>query len=439
MEQRSIVNNVENQVKVRRLEGMMAQLLLETQFGQNAMDRAVEIISSDPTHATLESQYLSAQTMCLIDSLQKLLISGNLVLGAPLHDPAKSFQLVFLQSTSLEVLHEILSVVIEIKRNNNMQIPLESMKGTIINHGVHLFGIGMNPEGMAWELLKIRILHVLEPSAETSPSIAHALFILSETYHQKGQLQSALKTSQQSLDIWSHISESLPEVDNRVNHMIALTIHAKNLLESGQTIGLSTAQNAVALSYGILQDMIGYCSEMSGKDKHRAVNSHHAFFVLAQVLSSLDQPVESYEASKEGFETAFRFPVSLHPPFEKDIDLFLDQICKVAERQKFSLGMLEGCVVLFRNLAGIYPEAFSKQFLWLMHAYTYFSQQVNCPGASPFMENIRLFLEPNSNCPLPELDFTRQMHLGFDSHSGIIEDAVETFFKVPSYPSDILI
>ncbi|KAF8166317.1 hypothetical protein K438DRAFT_1857444 [Mycena galopus ATCC 62051] len=78
VEQRLIVNNVENQVKARRLEGMMAQLLLETQFGQNVLNQTIEKISSDPTHKTLESQYLSTQTTCLIDSLQKLLISGNL-------------------------------------------------------------------------------------------------------------------------------------------------------------------------------------------------------------------------------------------------------------------------------------------------------------------------------------------------------------------------
>jgi hypothetical protein len=46
IEQTLIVNNVENQVKARRLEGMMAQVLLETQFGQNVMNRTVEIISA---------------------------------------------------------------------------------------------------------------------------------------------------------------------------------------------------------------------------------------------------------------------------------------------------------------------------------------------------------------------------------------------------------
>ncbi|KAJ7796860.1 hypothetical protein B0H14DRAFT_3887356, partial [Mycena olivaceomarginata] len=56
IEQTAIINHMENQVKARRLEGMMAQVLLETPFGQNIMNRTVEIISADPTHSSLESQ-----------------------------------------------------------------------------------------------------------------------------------------------------------------------------------------------------------------------------------------------------------------------------------------------------------------------------------------------------------------------------------------------
>jgi hypothetical protein len=46
VEQRLIVNNVENQVRLQRLEGMMARVLLDTQFGQNVMRQTVEIITS---------------------------------------------------------------------------------------------------------------------------------------------------------------------------------------------------------------------------------------------------------------------------------------------------------------------------------------------------------------------------------------------------------
>ncbi|KAF8143062.1 hypothetical protein K438DRAFT_1876785 [Mycena galopus ATCC 62051] len=300
----------------------------------------------------------------------------------------------------------------------------------------------MAPECIAWQLLNIRIIRLLDPSdsEEALTLMTYALGWLSYGYSDRSQWQSALKASQQSVDLWSYISESLPELDNRVRRLTALTIHARNLLESGQiTIALPTTQNAVALSCAILQDMVENTSGVSQEDEVAVMYSCKTFFILAKVLLSLDRHVESYEALKEGFDMALKFPVPLYPPSGEDIDLFLDQICTIAERGQFPLGMLEDCIILFCNLACIHPQEFSQQFLWLMHAYIYFSQQVNCPGTSPFMENIQLFLEPNSSCPPPKLDFTRKMHLGFDSCSGIIEDAVEAFFKVPSHPSDILI
>ncbi|KAJ7348975.1 hypothetical protein DFH08DRAFT_1079383, partial [Mycena albidolilacea] len=97
IEQTLIVNNVENQVKVQRLEGMMAQILFETQFGQNTMDKMVETISADLTRSSLESQYISAQTMCLIASLEGLLISGKLVLNGPLIGPTQAPEFTFRQ------------------------------------------------------------------------------------------------------------------------------------------------------------------------------------------------------------------------------------------------------------------------------------------------------------------------------------------------------
>ncbi|KAJ7141082.1 hypothetical protein C8R44DRAFT_240593 [Mycena epipterygia] len=50
LEQSLVVNNVENQVRLRRLEGMMAQLLLETQFGQHVVNQTIEIIASVRCH-----------------------------------------------------------------------------------------------------------------------------------------------------------------------------------------------------------------------------------------------------------------------------------------------------------------------------------------------------------------------------------------------------
>ncbi|KAJ7933972.1 hypothetical protein B0H13DRAFT_2262796 [Mycena leptocephala] len=76
VEQTLIVNSVENQVKLRRLEGMVARLLLETQFGENVMNQTIEAISSDLSHDNLESRYLSVQTMRVIECIQKLSAGG---------------------------------------------------------------------------------------------------------------------------------------------------------------------------------------------------------------------------------------------------------------------------------------------------------------------------------------------------------------------------
>ncbi|KAJ7736504.1 hypothetical protein B0H14DRAFT_501805 [Mycena olivaceomarginata] len=97
--------------------------------------------------------------------------------------------------------------------------------------------------------------------------------------------------------------------------------------------------------------------------------------------------------------------------------------------------MLADCVILFRNLARIYPKQFSFQFLWLLHAYAYFAQR-----GSSSMENIRTFLEPNSDRPPPKLDITGPMHIDLDGDDGIqIQDAVRAFYTCPSYPSDSFI
>jgi hypothetical protein len=76
----------------------------------------LHIFSKDPTHSSLESQYMSAQTMCLITSLEGLLISGKLVLDGPIFNPAIPFTFDSEPCTSLHLLYEILGVVINIKK-----------------------------------------------------------------------------------------------------------------------------------------------------------------------------------------------------------------------------------------------------------------------------------------------------------------------------------
>ncbi|KAF7357890.1 Tetratricopeptide repeat family [Mycena venus] len=176
----------------------MAHLLLETQFGQNVLNQTVEMIALDPTHKSLESQYLPAQTRYLMDSLQKCLTGGNLVLHEPLWEP--TIKPVFARSSSLEVLlHRILEAVIEVNEGPTRQIHLESVEHVVADLGVHLASIGMVSEGVAWERLKIQILHSLAAGhhcVRTWPRIARALDNVSFGCQQLLQFQAALQASQ---------------------------------------------------------------------------------------------------------------------------------------------------------------------------------------------------------------------------------------------------
>ncbi|KAJ7802877.1 hypothetical protein B0H14DRAFT_3779099 [Mycena olivaceomarginata] len=219
---------------------------------------------------------------------------------------------------------------------------------------------------------------------------------------------------------------------------MVLTTQTRGLLETSQKmVALSIVQDTVALARPMLEQIIKSDSGFSSSvDEFNADWSCGAIFELAKALLSLNCHLESYEASKEGFQTIIRLPFPLHLLLGECIDLFLNQICKVAERGKFSLVMLVDCVILFHNLACIYPKQFSTQFLWLLHSYAYFTQQDD----SPSMENIRIFLEPNSDHPPPELDVTRSMEISLGSNNGIqIEDVVQAFYTFPSHPSDRLI
>ncbi|KAJ7836314.1 hypothetical protein B0H13DRAFT_2423107 [Mycena leptocephala] len=333
VEQTLVVNNVENQVRLCWLEGMMARVLLETQFGQNVLNQTIEAISSDLSHKKLESQYLSV-TMQLIEHIQKLSAGGNLVLKTLSWD-----------STTKQILLEF--------NEGCTSIETDFMRGVMANLGVDLAALGMTSESMAWELLKIQIFRRFTGNTEIN------------------------------------FNMSLPYKP------------ASNLSISGII----------------------------------SLKCRKAFFVLANALSSFNRHLESYAAFMEGFQTTIELPVSERPLVDKDIDSFINQICKMAEEDQFSLVMLADCVILYCNLARIHPEEFSSQFLWLLHAYAHFSHQDNSDLS---LKNLRIFLEPNSDCPPPWLD--RAVHIDdFNAHGGIIKDVVWAFYTCPSHSTVALI
>ncbi|KAJ6594595.1 hypothetical protein B0H19DRAFT_1247254 [Mycena capillaripes] len=96
--------------------------------------------------------------------------------------------------------------------------------------------------------------------------------------------------------------------------------------------------------------------------------------------------------------------------------------------------MLADCVILFRNLARMYPDKTSSQFLSLLYAYVHFLQQNNLPEMNPSTENLRMFLEPNLVRSWPTLDI--KFHFALDS---IIEDAIRAYYTRPSHTADLLI
>ncbi|KAK6996991.1 Tetratricopeptide repeat family, partial [Favolaschia claudopus] len=422
MEQRMIVDNVESQVKARRLEALMARLLLESDFGQHKLAQAVEIISDDPTFQSLESQYLSAQLQSLVTSLERLVACDNLSLQSPLFD-SEEVTYVFMFTSSSHILHQILGLVLEVSGGAHV-VSLESLIGVMndfLDGG--LLKIGMHSEAIAWAHLRIQLLHYAADKGYSHgiiPQVADALCNLSYAHHSRSEFDSAVIFSRKSLDLWLHLSESLPEANNRSGTLNSMVSLAQNLHKAEKNMtALSAAQDAVSLAQSMVKDLIE-SSFLTPAQEVEAVRCCDAFLVSARIQSSLNRPFDSYKAFKEGFEMACRLAVSGQPPSGECIDSFIDAISKEAEGGRLSLAMLAECVALFRDLASIYPLEFSCQFLYLLHAYTYFSQQ-DCGILC--MNTMRRFLEPTSASPPPALNITRPMQL----HPSTVEETLRFY------------
>ncbi|KAJ7019205.1 hypothetical protein C8F04DRAFT_351160 [Mycena alexandri] len=313
VEQTLIVNNVENQVKLRRLEGMMARVLLETQFGQNAMNQAMKKISADPTHKSLESQYLSTQTIRLIDSLQQLQAVGRLNIATSFWDPISPLQLTFMKSTSpLHILHWTLETVLQIS-GDQPTTQVQLMTNTLNNLGAYLVASGMVSEGITWALMKIDMLRQFARGHCSAGTLARLVATLAEVsigYRYQLQYELALRASQQALDLCLCLSEHPPDSDHRTLLLDTLVTHGLTLLQSGQKEDLpSIAENAVALARPLLQQIIQSAvglSSLTQEDEYTVVTGGQARYILREVLSSSGRTLESYEISKD---TAFRGPV----------------------------------------------------------------------------------------------------------------------------------
>ncbi|KAJ7475431.1 hypothetical protein B0H11DRAFT_1321251 [Mycena galericulata] len=411
VEQTVIVSHTENQVRLRCLEGMVAQVLLETPFGQKIANRTMEIILSDPTHKSVESQYLSEQTMRLVQSLQYLMKGGHILVDSD--DGVELLSDVgpptFVQPGRLShVVHQVLGMVLRIQ-NGYTGIQMESLRYLMRSLGANLDYVGMTSEAIAWEVLAIQILEHFAGYGRSAIVLARLAGLqrsLSVYYGRQLQYELALQASQQALDIWQSSSlEHLQHSDPRSGSTtILLTTHSINLRETGQQeMAVTIAQRAVAVCRPMVEQTIESIHQLSPifpEVECNAVISAEAFFILAESLASVDRHIEAYEASKEGFQLFLRFSGSIKPPASEYIDSFINHICKVAEEDTFSSTMLADNVILFRDLAHHHLEEFSSQFLRLLHAYVYISGQDSPPVS---IKELRIFLEPDSNSLLPIL------------------------------------
>ncbi|KAK7018855.1 Tetratricopeptide repeat family [Favolaschia claudopus] len=433
MEQRLIVDNVENQVKTRRLEGLMASFMLESEFGQHVLRETVENISVDSSFQSLEYQYMSAQLRSLINLVQGLLACEDLSLVEGWESDTLSFTLSNSSThTPSHALFHILGIIVAIHSCDHAS--LLDLLMTAINDLPGCFSLaGMDSEVIAWAHFEIDLHHYMAKKGYnigTLPRIANALGDISLAHRNQLELDIAIELSQQSLALWVEVSHLLPDADNRIGYLRAMIIHAGNLLASDdKTTMLSAAQDAVSLARpmakALAESILSRGTPLTPVELYTVYHLHEAFIVLAQVLSSLDRPLESYEAFVEGSRTACSLPICGHDPIHwgQYIDSFLDVICKVAEDGRLSLSMLADGVILFRDLARVYPKQYSFEFLRILHAFAYLSQQ---PHSSPSTEQIRLFLKPTHCAVLPAIDVTRSIPID----SSLLADAMRLFYGV---------
>ncbi|KAJ7466977.1 hypothetical protein FB451DRAFT_1259731, partial [Mycena latifolia] len=301
------VNNVENQAKLRQLEGLMSHVLLETRFGQNVMNQTIEIIASDATHETLEFQYLSAQTLRLLNLLQQL--AANDVFYLEKEKPLLEVRLVYASSVSAEhILHQVLGIILTI-RNSPTKIPFASI-ADVMSFSVNLLRLGMQSEATACELLTRKIFRLLAGevlNAGVVSQLAHSSECLSRLYQHQLRWDLAAEANQEAMDwcqLWQEIS---PDAEYQPLLAGILAARSHILHKTGQPEdAASVAEEAVALSRTMLGKSLesstgSSLADWTEPDIYNTTTFFDALRALSQALSSVGRHFEAYEASREGF------------------------------------------------------------------------------------------------------------------------------------------
>ncbi|KAK7001334.1 Tetratricopeptide repeat family [Favolaschia claudopus] len=431
IEQRLIVDNVENQAKTRRLEGLMARFMLESEFGQHKLSETVKNISADCSFQSLEYQYMSAQLRSLINLVKPLLGCEDLPLQTPSRGwncDAISFGFIepSLTTTPSHALFHILGIIVAIHSRDHASLMDLLIKAMDDLPACFNFA-EMHSQIIIWGHFEIDLLRYMMKRGRdtgTLPHIADTLGEISRAHRRQSELDAAIGFSQQSLALWVEISHLRTQEVNRNGHLRSMIMHAKNLLAKDDKLMLSAAQDAVAFARPMVEalSIVSRGVPLTADEQYTTKKYCDALFVLAQTLSSLDLPLDSYEALLEASRTAcspliFRYcPLSGHY-----IDFFLEVICTVAEAGHLSFFMLADCVELFRNLACTNQKQYSSEFLHVLHAFTYFSQQ---PNSYHPTEQIRLFLKPTYRTAPLAIDVTRPIPID----SSLLADVMRLFF-----------
>ncbi|KAJ6555048.1 hypothetical protein DFH09DRAFT_1166194 [Mycena vulgaris] len=456
IEQTMLVNELENQVRLQRLQGMIPGVLLNTGFGQDFMHRTIEVISCDETHSSLEAQYLAVQVTHLIDCVRRLLAGNKFVFNAPAWNHTRRTALILRPPVSQR--HSVKKIVnlLEDIDDRSTKIPTECV--TSLDLGGDLAALGFERQAIAWEETMIQILHQAPENlrAAVRPQLASSFGKISRRYRSQAQteqafwaqtelafLELAFQASRQSLDFLDQLPVSFQissSANDRMTYASMLMLHSCNLVDVHQELAaISFAQKAV-LMCSVLWDEMAAHPEAGGigpasfaEAKFTAVKCSEASFTLAQAYLAAGQFREAFEAVKDGFHTVLKYSRKhiIHPPAEAAMDLFRTSLYRFATKSRgLPLVLLEDSVILLRDLGRIYPRL-SELFIHLLYAYLHFCSSSKLSWFERLLPSMRAFGFENSVEPesLPSSSIFTSHIDNFKQEGGaVITDAIRTFF-----------
>ncbi|KAJ7031041.1 hypothetical protein C8F04DRAFT_1365002 [Mycena alexandri] len=390
LENSTIAYNIENSARLHRLEAMMAQLLLGTQFGNTVMQRTAETIASDLSHESLEWKYLSAQTMRLIGSLQRLTATNTFHSETSLWDPAEALEITFLQPASaIQVLQVVLGMVIETQDEDN-GFSVKDLVEDLITLGAYLSMLGMQSEASASAHLTVHFLRSLIPRddfAGVLPRLIFSLCIHSKRHQYTCQHDLALQASMQGISLCDILLQVAPEVDNSSVFLMALLTQTDNLQIQGLLEdAITTAEKAVVICRPMLAQIMctypfhGGRQQLSPEDEWRAAKCCEAFFMLGRALSLAKSYLAAHQSWKEGLERVVGLAGSVPPP--PGIHTIFNHLCRMANDGALSLATLSDVITLHEALGNLYHRDFTLCFLPVLYAHAYICDHNNHGGSN---------------------------------------------------------